>query len=611
MFNQEDVPRQGGQTTGAAATPLARHAASLGRAQADAGRASCTPPATPAGDPEPRPRAEYPPLTGDEPVHTPVVPDALDRLLRACPGVSPAKRSLVVGRFVHGADIGYRGDCSGRASVNNQSAERRREGVTAAIEAEVTAGFTKGPFDRPPLRDFVVNPLSARDKAGGGVRLILDLSAPRGASINDGIDAADFRLSYTTIDEAVRLIFALGGRGSLLAKVDVRAAFKLIPVRPDQRRLLGFRWNGHFYYQTALSFGSRSSPRIFNDFADCLEALFQQRAGRTEIRKYLDDFWAVCPGDAPADAAQAYAGMIQICATVGVPLAAEKCTEPSTRMTLLGLDLDTDRLTIALPADKLLALRDTLQQLLGQHKCTRRALQSLVGRLVHAARCVPAGRAFSRRLLELAGSVTGPLHRVRITAAARADMRWWAAFLPTWNGTSPLLDPRGADGGQPVFFTDSARYGMGAWCADRWWAVRWPAGFVGDAAPSMTFLELIPLLVACVVWGDDWRGRRVLVRSDNMGVVGCVARGWLGDPRIMALLRHLLFAAARRAFSLEVRHVSTLANGPADALSRGDWPRFRYLRPAARREPDPLPAGVQAYLSAPDDGPRPLTGYDL
>ena len=117
--------------------------------------------------------------------------------------------------------------------------------------------------------------------------------------------------------------------------------------------------------------------------------------------------------------------------------------------------------------------------------------------------------------------------------------------------------------------------------------------------------------MACLVWGDDWRGRRVLVRSDNMGVVGCVARGWSGDPRIMALLRHLLFAAARRAFSLEVRHVSTLANGPADALSRGDWPRFRYLRPAARREPDPLPAGVQAYLSAPDAGPRPLTGYDL
>ena len=42
----------------------------------------------------------------------------------------------------------------------------------------------------------------------------------------------------------------------------------------------------------------------------------------------------------------------------------------------------------------------------------------------------------------------------------------------------------------------------------------------------MTFLELIPVLVACLVWGDGWQGQRILVWSDNMGVVGSVARGW-------------------------------------------------------------------------------------
>lgn len=49
----------------------------------------------------------------------------------------------------------------------------------------------------------------------------------------------------------------------------------------------------------------------------------------------------------------------------------------------------------------------------------------------------------------------------------------------------------------------------------------------------MTFLELIPLLVACLVWGDHWHGRRISVWSDNMGVVGCVARGWSGQSRTM------------------------------------------------------------------------------
>ena len=549
-----------------------------------------------------------PPPTSAEPIQTPIDYHTLDRLLRACLAIPDAKRTLVVERFRHGADIGYRGTYHGRTITNNQSAERRHDGVTAAIAAEVAAGTTRGPFRSPPLRDFVVNPLSARDRAGGGTRLILDLSAPRGSSVNDGIDGEDFR---TTVDEAVRLISLLGGRGALLAKLDIRAAFKLIPVRPDQRRLLGFYWDGHFYYQTALSFGSRSSPRIFNDFADCLEALFQQKAHRAVIRKYLDDFWLVCPGNAPADADRAYEAMKQTCAELGVPLATEKCSAPATRMTLLGLELDTDNMTISLPNDKLQALQATIQQLHRRQKCRKKELQSLVGRLVHAARCVPAGRAFSRRLVELANTAAAPLHWLRITAEARADMRWWAAFLPSWNGTAPLMDPRGADGGQPAFHTDSARSGMGAWSGSRWWAVSWPPGFVDAAAPSMTYLEMIPLLVACLVWGPSWRGCRVLVRSDNMGVVGSVARGWSGDSRTMSLLRHLLFAAALQNFSLEVRFVPTHQDGPADALSRGDIARFRRLRPLASQHPDPTPSGLSAYLAAPDAGPEPLTGYRL
>ena len=51
-------------------------------------------------------------------------------------------------------------------------------------------------------------------------------------------------MSYTSMDEAPSLIFALGGRGAPLAKADIKAAFKLIPVRADRWQLLGFKWEG-------------------------------------------------------------------------------------------------------------------------------------------------------------------------------------------------------------------------------------------------------------------------------------------------------------------------------------------------------------------------------
>ena len=79
----------------------------------------------------------------------------------------------------------------------------------------------------------------------------------------------------------------------------------------------------------------------------------------------------------------------------------------------------------------------------------------------------------------------------------------------------------------------------------------------------------------------------------------------------MAAVRHLLFVAALRGFTLEVRFVGTADNGPADALSRGDLQRFRRLRPETHEEPDDLPAGATAYMRTPDAGPGPLTGVTV
>ncbi|KAF0295209.1 hypothetical protein FJT64_007215 [Amphibalanus amphitrite] len=289
--------------------------------------------------------------------------------------------------------------------------------------------------------------------------------------------------------------------------------------------------------------------------------------------------------------------MHEVCNLLRVPLAADKSVAPTTSLTLLGVLIDTQAMTVALPPDKLRALRDSLGTLLTRRKCTKRELLSIVGRLVHAAKCVPPGRAFTRRLLELACSVTGPLHRVRLTAPARADLRWWAEYLPRWSGTFPLLHPddRATDA---VFHTDSSRWGTGACFGDRWWYAAWPEDITRITTPSMTWLELIPLLVCVVMWGDLWAGQRVRIFSDNMGVVGCVSRGWSGDHRIMTLLRHLLFVSACQKCVLAVSYVPTAANGAADSLSRGDLRRFRHLNPAARREADQVPTGLHRYLPA-------------
>lgn len=56
-----------------------------------------------------------------------------------------------------------------------------------------------------------------------------------------------------------------------MAKFDVEAAHRNIPVHPSDHFLLGIRWRGKYYVDLALPFGLRSAPYLFNSMADMVE----------------------------------------------------------------------------------------------------------------------------------------------------------------------------------------------------------------------------------------------------------------------------------------------------------------------------------------------------
>ena len=104
----------------------------------------------------------------------------------------------------------------------------------------------------------------------GKWRLIVDLSSPDGTSVNDFIDPAICSLSYATVEDAAAFVFK-AGRGAFLAKLDIKAAYRNIPVHPGDRYLLGMQWHGRTFVDTCVPFGLRSAPKIFNAAADALE----------------------------------------------------------------------------------------------------------------------------------------------------------------------------------------------------------------------------------------------------------------------------------------------------------------------------------------------------
>ena len=96
---------------------------------------------------------------------------------------------------------------------------------------------------------------------------IYHLSASTNNSINDYIDLTTYSLQYSTIDDAIKICHEVG-KGALLAKVDLKNAFRLCLVRPDDWRI---HWWGKFNADKCLPLGLRSAPFLFNMVADSLE----------------------------------------------------------------------------------------------------------------------------------------------------------------------------------------------------------------------------------------------------------------------------------------------------------------------------------------------------
>ena len=103
--------------------------------------------------------------------------------------------------------------------------------------------------------DIFIAPLSesSQKKRGNKWRLIVDLSSPKGASINNGISSALTSIRYASIDDTVQTIHRLGN-GTLMAKLDLKAAYRSVPIHPDNPPLLGTHWKEAIYVDTALPF---------------------------------------------------------------------------------------------------------------------------------------------------------------------------------------------------------------------------------------------------------------------------------------------------------------------------------------------------------------------
>ena len=214
-------------------------------------------------------------------------------------------------------------------SSNHPSAVAGGEVVKTYLNVECDAGRLVGPLAPTDLQGVHISPIGLVPKSEPNQwRMIVDLSHPRGRSVNDGISSEVASVSYASVDDAVQLVLKLG-KGTLLAKLDLKQAYRQVPIHPQDQHLFGICWEGRVYVDRVLPFGLRSAPKIFTAVSDMIAWAFHKWGIEEHIR-YFDDFLIL--GRPGSNAAQnSLEGALQALDYLGVPVSWNKTEGPDIR----------------------------------------------------------------------------------------------------------------------------------------------------------------------------------------------------------------------------------------------------------------------------------------
>ena len=236
-----------------------------------------------------------------------------------------------------------------------------------------------------------VHPLGCVPKGTDAVRIIHDFSSPAADCVNDHIDYV--RIGFDRVDAA----FAVLAPRSFMAKIDISAFFRHIPVDPADWGLLSFRWRGRWYVDTRVNFGVRNAPEVAGRFSFAILWAVQQRlhdADGCRVFVVCDDWLVVAPSAEVCR--RVWLLIIEMLEHLGftVNRAAHKCIAPTWRLVWLGLELDSEFMTVRLPADKVAKALACVEAMSRARKVTRRQLDSVFGYLSYCSAVVYGGRAF-------------------------------------------------------------------------------------------------------------------------------------------------------------------------------------------------------------------------
>ena len=181
----------------------------------------------------------------------------------------------------------------------------------------------------------------------------MDLSFPKGLSINDGVLkdtylGTNFQMHYPSIDSIIQTLNALGPSAEIF-KVDISRAFRHIRIDPGDIDLLGLQHRDKLYLDLSLPFGYRLGAFFFSKISDAVRYIMNKN-GHNALVNYIDDL-IYC--GLPSNIGSSYQFLLDLLQELGLDISAKKLCPPSTKVICLGIMFDTVNRSISILDNKL------------------------------------------------------------------------------------------------------------------------------------------------------------------------------------------------------------------------------------------------------------------
>lgn len=401
-----------------------------------------------------------------------------------------------------------------------------------------------------PSRNNFLSPYFLTKKANGKTRFILNLK-----KLNSHILAPHFKL------EDSRMVCKLLSKNYYVSNIDLKDAYFLLSIHKHYKRFLCFEFQNTHYHFNCLPFGLNIAPYIFTKIFKPIVSFLRRK--QIFLVVYLDDLLIIakdkykCQLDTNT--------VTKLLKSLGFLINTEKSNlVPSQEIKFLGFIYNTHNMTMSLPQDKIISLRNIIQKISKKSQIKIRTFASLVGSLAAACPVIKYGWVHIKLLerdkyLNLHNNNSNYDKHMLISKESKHELNWWLKHITNVQDIKPKSFTI-------EIFTDASTSGWGASCDGK--NIH---GFWDEHEQSMhiNYLEIKAAFYGLKSFSKNKSNIRILLRIDNVTAISCINKGGsIKFKKLNQATRLLWDWCESNNLLVFASYISSIENINADAASR-------------------------------------------